>query len=106
MKPYNNIFLIIVSLLFFGQPVWAQQTITGKIIDKTNGEALIGVNIYLPEYSRGAVTDINGEYRLDNLPKGDIMLTFSYMGYKKIVKKVFPMDKNIVLNIEMETLII
>ena len=106
MKLYNNIFLIIVSLLFLGQPVWAQQTITGNVTDKTNGEALIGVNIYLPEYSRGAVTDINGEYRLDNLPKGDIMLTFSYIGYKKIVKKIFPTDKNIVLNIEMETLII
>ncbi len=97
---------LVLILLLFGLQVSAQQSITGKVTDKNNGETLIGVNAYMPDLSRGAVTNKNGVYLLDNLPKGQLLLKFSYVGFRTVVKKVFVQSGITILNIEMETLVI
>ena len=43
----------------------AQATLTGKITDKATGEAIIGANIYIADLKTGAVSDINGMYKIE-----------------------------------------
>lgn len=62
--------------------VYAQNTVTGKVIDAESGETLIGVNIYAPIPQRGTTTNKEGEFSLE-LPKGVFKLNVSYVGYAK-----------------------
>ena len=58
---------------------WAQQTVSGKVVDENN-EALIGVSIYVLGTTTGTVTDFEGNYSLE-VP-ADATLQFSYTGYE------------------------
>lgn len=53
--------------------------VTGIVVD-TQGEPLPGVNVLVKGTSTGAITDINGEYTLENIPNNAV-LVFSYIGY-------------------------
>ena len=90
-----------VSSLVNGQGI-----VHGIITDKQTGETLIGVTVYLPDFSSGAVSDEEGVYILKGLRKGEIMMQFSYVGYKTIVKKVAFANNDIELNIVLEPAII
>ena len=54
------------------------RTITGTIID-SDGEALIGVSIFIQGTAVGTITDVGGKYTLSDVP-ADATLVFSYVG--------------------------
>ena len=70
------------SLLLMGlcllTSVWAQ-SITGRVIDEENGGPLQGATVRVKGTSSGALTDANGNYRI-NLPAGGDILVASYVG--------------------------
>ena len=45
-------------------------TISGTVTDKADGKPIIGATVSIPDLRRGSITDVNGHYTLDNLPKG------------------------------------
>ena len=51
------------------------------------GEALAGVNVYLKDYRTGVVTDLDGKFRLRNIPRGATVI-FSFIGYLESEMKV------------------
>ncbi|WP_304199875.1 carboxypeptidase-like regulatory domain-containing protein, partial [Flavobacterium alvei] len=59
----------------------------GKITDQNN-EPLVGVNIYFPEIKTGAITDNDGNYSLDNLPKRTLLVQITAIGYKMIAVNI------------------
>jgi iron complex outermembrane recepter protein len=81
---------LMVALL--GLPVSiciAQNTLTGKVTHgERAGEAVIGAAIYLPDLRLGATTDVNGTYRITNLPAGTFMVQVSYVSHKTLVQTV------------------
>lgn len=66
----------------------AKTTLSGKIIDKETKETLIGVNVYIPDLKTGTVTDINGNYKIENLPSSKILVQVSFIGYKTIIETI------------------
>lgn len=82
--------LYIFVLLFYVVPARAQKHVSleGRVTDGKTGEPLIGVNIYLTDLKSGTITDDNGNYHLENLPKGKVQLQVAYVGYKTILKTV------------------
>ena len=56
-------------------------TITGTVLDE-EGVSVIQANVFLPELSRGAATDINGEYTIDDVPAGTYQIQASFTGYE------------------------
>ncbi len=73
-----------ITILFIGlfHVVFAQQHITGNIIDKQTNEPLSGVDIYAPEIHKGTTSDFDGNFTIKNIPNKNIKLIFSYVGYK------------------------
>lgn len=63
------------------------QTIKGVIVDQNN-EPIIGASIFVEGTTKGATTDLDGNYQITGIEKGQT-LTISYIGYKtqKIVFK-------------------
>ncbi len=64
------------------------RSLQGTITDQQDGEALMGVNIYLPDLKKGAVTDEKGQYRIDNLPMVKTTIQISYLGHQTIVQTI------------------
>lgn len=79
MKNFR-LFLLNVILLF---PIimFGQQTIKGTVTEATGGTALPGVGVLIKGTSTGTSTDFDGNYSLDKVKAGDV-LVFSYVGYK------------------------
>lgn len=58
--------------------------IKGKVTDKATGEALVNANILIVGTYLGAVTDINGEYVILNVPAGTYRIRISFLGYQTV----------------------
>lgn len=82
-----KIFLFFLLFLFVIK-VNADNVISGTVTDGKSGESLPGVNIVLTELSTGTVSDHSGHYLIKNLPKGEFLISYMYVGYETVVKKV------------------
>lgn len=80
--------LILVCAGAAADPMKGDGALSGKVTDKSSGEALIGVTIYFPELSRGTTTDIDGKYAIGDLPERKLNVEVRYIGHKTIVTSV------------------
>ena len=69
---------------------YAQKTVTGTVKDAT-GEPMIGVSVLVDGSTNGGVTDLNGNFTLQQVPNNAV-LKFSYVGFKD--QKVSVAGKN------------
>ena len=72
-----------VSMLISMAGLAQNATLQGTVIDASTDEALTGVNIYITELQRGAATDNDGRYTIENLPDGQYTVRATYIGYKQ-----------------------
>lgn len=83
---------IITLLMFFIiiNSTYSQHgaTIKGVVNDITLAEKMIGANVYLEGTSIGSVTNADGEYIIRNVPKGNYVLTVSYIGYNNSTESI------------------
>lgn len=81
------------------------QTIRGIVIDKESKEALIGATVVLLRSNplKGTTTDINGKFKLEDVPLGRHDLKVSFIGYREILIPNITVNsgKEVVLNIEL-----
>jgi len=85
-------------LCFFMLPAMAQnKTVSGKVTDSKDGSPLIGASVVANGSTAGAVTDINGAFRL-SVPASATALKVSYIGY---VTKLVPITAE-VMNISLD----
>jgi len=70
--------------LLLSSPLHAQEvsTLSGYVLDASNGEALIAANIYLEDTQLGAATNLSGYYVIPNIPPGTYVVVCSYLGYR------------------------
>lgn len=62
-----------------------KRTISGVVIDE-NGDAVIGASVLVEGTNNGVITDISGNYRLNDVPE-NATLIFSYIGYRTLELK-------------------
>jgi iron complex outermembrane receptor protein len=76
-------------------------SITGTVTDKADGKPIIGASVSIPDLRTGSITDVNGHFLLNNLPKGTYLVQVSYLGYATFTEKV-DFTKVTVLNVQLE----
>lgn len=77
-------FLLTILLTVFVQSIWAQsQNIKGTVVDAV-GIPVIGATVRVVGTTMAAVTDIDGNFSLDNVPS-DAKVEISYIGMKSQV---------------------
>ena len=76
----------LLSIVLFCGNAFSQGTgaIGGTIVDKQNGEALIGANIFLEGTTLGAASDLDGNFEIRGVPVGSYTLIASMVSYTKI----------------------
>jgi iron complex outermembrane receptor protein len=77
----KKIILILTLLLLTNLTFSQNATITGTVTDN-NQAALLGVNVYLKNTTKGTQTNENGDFEITNLENGDYILSISYLGFK------------------------
>lgn len=83
MKKTSHLPTYIFSIIFLCINIKVSGTdnhgqLSGKVTDKSTGEALVGVNINVQQ--RGTTTGLDGDYTI-SLPAGAHEVRFSYLGY-------------------------
>lgn len=76
--------LLLASLMLFSSLALAQRTVKGRVTDAESGEGLIGATVSVVGTTRGASTDVDGNYSVE-VPAGSLQLRFAYTGYAEEV---------------------
>ena len=74
--------------------------LTGIVTDKADGKPIPGVLIAIPDLKTGTVTDIDGKFTINRLPKGNYLVQISYLGYTTL-NKTFNGAKSTVLDVQL-----
>ncbi|WP_411768804.1 TonB-dependent receptor [Winogradskyella sp. A3E31] len=74
-----KLFTLWLSILL-ACPIFAQTTITGKVVDSETSSPLFYVTIYSPQLEKGTTTDDTGSFSIE-LPNGNNKLVISSLGY-------------------------
>jgi len=78
----------LLIFLFVFRIVLSQNQLSGIITVQETGDPLAGATVYIPELSKGIVSDKKGYYKLENLPAGTFTVEYSFMGFRTIVVKI------------------
>lgn len=73
-------------------------TIEGQLTDQKSGEPLISANIFIQSINKGAATDADGNFTLNNIPYGMYDLRISYIGYKTETIRVTVDQETVTVN--------
>lgn len=80
-------FCLGLILSVFSLALSAQNTVLkGSIKDAKTGESLPFVNVLLLDSDKGGVTDLDGNYRIEEIPAGVYNIEYSFVGYKPVIK--------------------
>jgi TonB-dependent receptor len=93
-------FLIHLSLSVFSQ----NGTLSGKIIDKTTGEEIIGAVVKIEGTNTATTTDLSGNYLL-KAPAGKHTISCYFISYRKVIinNMVIKEGENAVLDFTLES---
>ncbi len=73
---YLSVLFFLLSLVTFGQ---TSKVVTGKVTDG-NGEAVIGASVAVKGTTKGASTDVSGNFKIE-VPSSSTVLVVSFVGY-------------------------
>ncbi len=92
-KCVATLLLSVVCMIGFAQT----RQVSGTVSDET-GEPMIGVNVIVKGTTNGSMTDLDGNYSIQNVESGAV-LTVSYIGY---VSQQLPIGSQSVINIVLK----
>ena len=81
---------IFYLFLLFSPSLIAQNkgVLSGKVLDKSTGEPLINAEIIIKDLNKGTTTDDKGFYQIHNLPLRSYTVSFYYLGYQSVSKRI------------------
>ncbi|MEJ0105687.1 MAG: carboxypeptidase-like regulatory domain-containing protein [Bacteroidota bacterium] len=105
MKQFSGVLFL---FLFHFLSAFTQQTISGKIINADNGQAVAGASVFISNSSRGTVSNSSGDFLLSDIPPGKHELVASSISYQTFVQSFsgdeLPLQVNIKLKLKVTEL--
>ncbi len=85
-----SLFLTFASLVCAALPAFSQQTATiaGTITDMYSNSPLAYATVRVDGLPLGASTDVEGKYRIFNVPAGEQLVIVRYLGYQEAAGKI------------------
>ena len=88
MKIFLKSILLIISACLFSQALEAQQQITGRITNATDGTPIQYAYVIISNSTIGTRSDESGNYSLTVQGNGSFEIAVSYIGYQSVIHKV------------------
>lgn len=76
--------MLTIVVLSYGQ---THYQLKGNIVDENN-LPLTGASVFLYPIEIGSITDVNGNFIIDNLSKGNYKIAISFIGYKTLTDSI------------------
>ncbi len=94
--------LYLTILLLAGIPFRSlgQTSLQGAVLNES-GEPLEGAEVAIPQLKAGTVTTASGAYLIDNIPPGEYVVTFSYLGFATEKKRIKSGDLQTTLRLDV-----
>ena len=106
MKTIKLLFTLILGVSAQSLIAFQTQTVSGQVIDQITKETLPGANIVLLNHEPllGTATDLNGNFKLKEVPVGRHTFSISFLGYEnKVVSEVLvTTGREVILIIELQ----
>ncbi|OYT17181.1 MAG: TonB-dependent receptor [Bacteroidetes bacterium 4572_77] len=95
---------LIAVMALFSSSLFAQGTVTGRVMDPVAEEGLIQATVIVSGTSYGTTTDMDGKFIL-NAPEGEQTINVQYVGFKSYSKQIVVIKGETVAlgNIPMES---
>ena len=77
----------VAAIFLFSQTLVAQQTITGRITDSTDGTPVQYAYVIIANTSLGTKSDASGNYSLTFQGNGSFEIAVSHIGYQSVIQK-------------------
>jgi TonB-dependent receptor len=88
MKSFPSLAILCVLTLAISASAFGQGALTGVVTDSLTHEKLVGVNVVLLGTGIGNATNIEGEYKIMNIPLKTYEVRVSCIGYEVKIRKV------------------
>lgn len=88
MIHYKKLLPLILFWCVFAQTSIGQSILKGTVTDAQTGDPLPGVNVYLSGTTYGVSTNETGYYKFSISNPGTYNLVFSFVGYRKKVRRI------------------
>lgn len=100
----RHCFLLTILLLISAVGYSQRAVLKGSVKDAKNQEVLPFVNIYIDDTDKGAVTDLDGNYRIEGIQPGVYNIEYTFVGYKSVIKYEIQLSpsRETVLDIQLE----
>ncbi len=99
----RNIYVVLLMSVFPLVAHAQDATLRGAIRDADTQEPLIAANIVVSELQRGAISNVDGNFSVENIPPGTYTLQASYIGYRSFEQAVsLSSGQTLDLEIELE----
>ncbi|MFU8859746.1 MAG: SusC/RagA family TonB-linked outer membrane protein [Cyclonatronaceae bacterium] len=100
----KKLLTVLAMVLLTSQIALAQSgVLRGVVTDAETGESVPGANVLIADLGRGASSDIDGNYRIENLPAGNHVVTVSFLGYRTFRETVaITAGQTTVLNLSLQ----
>jgi len=83
MKTIRNRLLLLLAGVFLSLTINAQTgVICGNVSDAKLNEPLIGASVVISGTTTGVVTDLDGNFRIENVTPGTYAVSVSYVSYQ------------------------
>jgi TonB-dependent starch-binding outer membrane protein SusC len=73
-------FLLLLCLLAFALPGWAQRPVSGQVVSALDNAPLPGASILLKGTTQGTMADEQGRFRLPDVPPGAVLIV-QFLGF-------------------------
>jgi len=74
-------YLFTLFLISLTTAVMGQSIVKGRVKDEKTGQPIQGVHVFINGTQLGALTDVNGFYKIDGINLTEFRLIFSFVGY-------------------------
>jgi len=97
------LYVFFISLPFFSLGNFIDsRSISGRILDKSSGQPIIGATLTIPDLRISCCPDFRGNYLLKNLPKGQFLVQVKALGYASTTRWV-DLENTLVLDFYLST---
>lgn len=101
-------FMLLVAVCPY---IYSQNKLSGHVNNAETGEPVISATVYIPEIEKGSMTDLDGNFSINQLPSGNFEIMVSLVGFKSYSAKINIPSEALEINlqptaIEMEEVIV
>jgi iron complex outermembrane receptor protein len=102
IKSFLSLLLVFpMPIMASAQPDSCTISLSGRVIDEHDAEALSFAEVFIPSLGKGSVADEHGRYRIDGLCMGTYVVRVAHLGCEPITSEV-RVTKDLVVDFRLE----